>query len=167
MLLSKSLKTVITGNHAFLIIAVLLYAVFSDLSAQNITINHDLTFGNVFAGIPKSVSRHTPGEAAEFSIAGTAHAEITIDFALPTYLHTTGANMQLIFNSTDCALDSSALPNQTSPGYDGITPWHTITYRIGSSGLLVWLGGTVIPGLVQKSGSYTATIVMTVAYTGN
>ena len=36
-----------------------------------------------------------------------------------------------------------------------------------SNGLTIWLGGTAVPGLVQTSGSYTATIVLTVAYTGN
>jgi hypothetical protein len=144
-----------------------LYLAFSDSLAQSIAVNQNLAFGTVFPGVPKSVPHTTPGEAAEFFISGTAAAEVTVDFMLPPYLHTTGANMQLVFSNTDCALDSNATPNQTSPGYDSVNPWHTITYRIGSAGLMVWLGGTVVPGLVQKPGSYSATITMTVTYTGN
>ena len=75
--------------------------------------------------------------------------------------------MQLIFKDTDCALDSSAAPDQTDPGSDNLDPWHTITYRLGSNGLTIWLGGTVIPKLNQREGAYTSLIVLTVAYTGN
>lgn len=135
--------------------------------AQSITIVNDLTFGDVFPGIPKMVLKYTPGAAAEYLITGTAGAEITIDFTLPTYMNAGGYNMQLIFRENDCAADSSASPDQTNPGYDNIDPWHTITYRLGSSGLTVWLGGTVIPKLKQQQGDYSGAIVMTVNYTGN
>ena len=134
---------------------------------QSITVNTDLAFGDVFPGVPKEVSKYTPGAAAEFLITGTAGAEVTLDFTLPTYMSSGGWNMQLIFKEDDCAMDSSASPDQTSPGYDDIDPWHTITYRLGSAGLTVWLGGTTVPKLAQKEGSYTASIVLTVAYTGN
>jgi len=143
----------------------LLYA--PPASAQNITINNDLTFGDVFPGIPKEISRYTPGAAAEFLVTGTAGAEVTIDFTLPTYMNASGYNMQLVFHETDCAMDSTSAPDQTDPGHDNLDPWHTITYRLGSSGLTIWLGGMVIPGLHQKQGDYSGTIVLTVAYTGN
>ncbi len=135
--------------------------------AQNATVNNDLTIGDVFPGIPKTISKATPGSAAEFYITGTAGAEVTIDFTLPTYMSSGSWNMQLVFNESDCAMDSSASPDQTDPGYDDIDPWHTITYRLGSNGLTVWLGGMVIPRLNQLQGSYTGTIVLTVAYTGS
>ncbi len=135
--------------------------------AQNATVNNDLTFGNIFPGIPKTVSKATPGGAAEFYISGTAGAEVTIDFTLPTYMSSGIWNMQLVFNETDCAMDSSASPDQTDPGYNNIDPWHTITYRLGSNGLTVWLGGLVIPRINQLQGSYTGTVVLTVAYTGS
>ena len=135
--------------------------------AQNITVINDLTFGDVFPGIPKTVSRYTPGAAAEFLITGTAGAEITIDFTLPTYMNAGGYNMQLIFRETDCAMDSSSSPDQTDPAVDNIDPRHTITYRLGSSGLTVWLGGMVVPALKQNQGDYSGAIVMTVMYTGN
>ena len=135
--------------------------------AQNAIVNNDLSFGDIFPGIPKAIAKTTPGSAAEFFISGTAGSEVTIDFALPTYMNYGGNNMQLVFRETDCALDSSSTPDQTNPGSNNLDPWHTITYRLGSGGLTVWLGGLVIPKLQQREGSYTATIVLTVAYTGN
>lgn len=135
--------------------------------AQDITVNDNLSFGSIFPGVPKTVSKYTPGEAAEFHIAGTPNAEISIDFALPPYLHTTGDNMQIIFSTTDCAFDSSAAPDQTHPMEDNINPRHTIISRLGSNGLTIWLGGSVIPTLNQKPGDYSNVIVLTVGYTGN
>lgn len=138
-----------------------------DIHAQNAIVNNDLSFGDIFPGIPKTISKTTPGSAAEFFISGTAGSEVAIDFVLPAYMNSGGHNMQMVFRETDCALDSSATPDQTNPGSNNLDPWHTITYRLGSNGLTVWLGGMVVPKLMQKKGSYSAVIVLTVAYTGN
>lgn len=134
---------------------------------QNVTVNNDLTFGSVFPGIPKTITKYTAGSACEFQITGTAGDEITIDFTLPTYMNASGFSMQLIFNETDCAIDTSASPDQSDPEFDDLDPWHTLTYRLGSSGMLVWLGGAVVPTQRQQQGSYSASIVITVQYTGN
>ncbi len=135
--------------------------------AQSITVNNDLNFGDIFPGVPKTVSKTTPGFAAEFYVSGTPGAEVTVDFTLPTYMSSGFHNMQMVFTKTDCAMDSSASPDQTNPQHNNLDPWHTITYRLGSGGLTIWLGGMAIPKLSQDQGSYTATIVLTVAYTGN
>jgi hypothetical protein len=74
--------------------------------------------------------------------------------------------MNLIFSKTDCSMDSSASPTQSTPGYNNLDPWHTITYRLGSAGLKVWLGGQIVPKIIQAPGAYTGSIVLTVAYTG-
>jgi len=134
---------------------------------QNVTVNNDLTFGSVFPSIPKTITKYTAGSACEFQITGTAGDEITIDFTLPTYMNASGYSMQMIFNETDCAIDTSASPDQSDPEFDDLDPWHTLTYRLGSSGMMVWLGGTVVPAQRQQQGSYTASIVITVQYTGN
>ncbi len=134
--------------------------------AQNITINNNLVFGDVFPGVPKTITKYTAGAAAEYLITGTIGAEVTIDFALPTYMNDGGYNMQMIFTETDCSLDTRATPDQSSPERDNLDPWHTITDRLGPSGITVWLGGAVVPKLMQSDGSYSASIVITVAYTG-
>ena len=139
----------------------------SPVSAQNATAVSPLRFGDIYPGIPKKISKHDAGAAAEFYVSGVAGDEMAITFTLPTYMNFGAYNMQLIFGETDCAMDSSASPDQSNPGYNNLDPWHTITYRLGSSGLTIWLGGMVVPGLIQKPGNYTATIVLTVIPTGN
>lgn len=135
--------------------------------AQTATEINSLSFGNVFPGIPKSISKKDAGAAAEYHISGTAGAEVIVDLALPEYMNAGGFNMQLIFSEIDCALDTSATPDQSNPSLDDIDPWHTITYRLGSGGMTLWLGGTVVPKLIQPTGSYSAQIVLRVEYTGN
>lgn len=134
---------------------------------QTVTADQDLAFGDVFPGVPKTVEKSS-SSAAEFTVTGTVDAEVTIDFDLPGYLYTTGANMPVYFYETDCAVDTTDPPDQTSPSLDDQNPYNTITYRIGSSGRIkIWLGGQLMPGLTQKSGDYTAPIRVTVTYTGN
>ena len=137
------------------------------VSSQTITVNNNLIFGDVFPGIPKTISKNTAGYSAEFHVDGTAGNELTVEFTLPSYMNRSGFNMQMIFNETDCAMDSSATPDQSNPGYDDLDPWHVITYGLGLNGLTIWLGGTVVPKLTQLNGDYTAQIVLTVTYTGN
>lgn len=137
------------------------------VSAQTITINNDLLFGNIFPGIPKSVTKYTAGFAAEFLVTGTAGSEISIDFTLPTYMSQGGFNMQMIFTETDCSFDARATPSQSAPENDNQDPWVTLYDRLGSAGVVIWLGGTIVPKLYQKTGSYSASIVLTVAYTGS
>ncbi len=159
------LCTVLPMRFFFIIVTVLLLAATTS-QAQTITLNNDLIFGNIFPGIPKTITKYTAGSAAEFHIAGTNGAEISIQFALPTYLHSSGFNIELLFFETDCSIDSLPTPDQVSPLFDNLNPWTTLLYRIGSGGLTIWLGGTAIPRVVQPPGSYSATIVLTVAYTG-
>lgn len=138
----------------------------ADLRAQNITIINDLTVGNMLPGVPKVVSKRDAGSAAEFHISGIAGDEMSINFTLPTYMNTGTSNMQMVFTKTDCAMDSSATPDQSSPGYDDLNPWQTITYRLGANGLTIWLGGMAIPRINQQPGNYSAVIVLTVTPTG-
>lgn len=147
----------------------LMFTVFLGTSSfgQNVSLNNDLVFGSVFPGIPKTITKYTAGSACEFQISGTAGDEITIDFTLPTYMNAGGFNMQMIFHETACAIDTAATPDQSDPEFDNLDPWHTLTYRLGSNGMTIWLGGMVVPTLRQQQGDYTASIVITVQYTGN
>ena len=135
-------------------------------TAQTITVNNDLVFGNMFPGIPKTITKYSASSAAEFHVAGTESSEISIQFTLPTYMNKSGFNIQLIFFDTDCAIDTLPSPDQASPLFDNLDPWTNLLYRIGSAGLTIWLGGTAVPKVVQPPGAYSATIVLTVAYTG-
>lgn len=134
--------------------------------AQTITINNDLVFGAVFPGTPKSIDKKTAGAAAEFLISGSTGSEVTIDFSLPTYMSTGSYTMQMIFMETDLSIDTQPNPDQSNPELDNLNPWRTTTDRLGAQGITCWLGGTVVPRLAQPQGSYSAIVVLTVAYTG-
>ena len=155
------------GLWTSLVCGALVLALAVSVPAQTITINNNLLFGNIFPGIPETVTKYTAGAAAEFLVTGTAGSEISIDFTLPTYMSQGGFNMQMIFTETDCSFDARATPSQSAPENDNQDPWSTLYDRLGSSGLVIWLGGTIVPKLYQKSGAYSASIVLTVAYTGS
>ena len=135
-------------------------------AGQAITINNDLVFGAVLPGIPKTIAKTQAGSAAEFLINGTAGAEITYVFALPTLLIASGSSMQIIFTKTDAAVDNRTTPDQSLPQKNNLDAWHTITDTLGINGSMIWLGGQVVPKLRQEQGSYSASIVLTVTYTG-
>jgi len=140
----------------------------STVNSQTISVVSNLSFGNVFPSVPKAVSKHTAGAAAEFHVSGTAGSEVQITFLfLPTYINQSGFTLSVIFSNTDCAMDSSATPNQSNPGYDDLNPWQPLTYRLGMNGLSIWLGATAIPSIGQKPGSYSGPIQVRVQYTGN
>lgn len=135
--------------------------------SQTVAGIQDLAFSNIFPGAPKTVSKKS-ADAMEFTVTGTVDAEVALVLTLPDYMSTTGASMPLFFFNTDCQIDSAATPNQASPTYDDLNPHQTLTYSLGpNGGLTLWLGGQVVPRLVQKSGSYTATVRLTATYTGN
>lgn len=131
---------------------------------SGVSVVNDLTFGNVLGGVPKKIDKATPGPAAEYLVTGIAGSDVTIEFTLPTYMNDGTYNMQMIFFNTDCSMDSSASPDQTSPDYNNLDPWDVISYAIGSGGITIWLGGKVIPRLLQDPGSYTADVVITVTF---
>jgi hypothetical protein len=136
--------------------------------AQSISVVSNLTFGNVYPNVPKVISKTTAGAAAEFHVSGTAGSEVQITFLyLPTYINQSGFTLNVIFANTDCAIDSSATPNQSNPMVNNLNPWQPIIYRLGMNGLSIWLGGTVIPNLGQKPGNYSGPIQVRVQYTGN
>jgi len=135
-------------------------------TGQNPSKINDLLFDNVFPGIPKTVSKYTSGKAAEFLVTGNAGDEVLVDFTLPRYMSKDGFNMQIVFTDTDCSMDSSSTPDQSNPGNDNLDPWETITYMLGSGGLSIWLGGTLVPGLGQPPGAYSAIVELTITPTG-
>ncbi|MCP4706800.1 MAG: hypothetical protein GY865_19555, partial [candidate division Zixibacteria bacterium] len=109
-----------------LTLSVLLFLIlstdFAVAQVSGVSVVNDLTFGGVLAGVPKKVDKATPGGAAEYLVTGIAGSDVTIEFALPTYMNDGTYNMQMIFNNTDCAMDSSSSPDQTSPDYDNLDP---------------------------------------------
>ncbi len=138
------------------------------LQAISVRGNHDLMFETVMPGTPKTVDKATTGRAGEFEITGYLSAEISIDFTLPpALLLDSTAAMPISFSNTDASYDDGSGGGQTTP-VAFINPNGPLTLRLGTGGqMLLWIGGTVDPGITQTGGDYAADITLTVAYTGN
>ena len=120
----------------------------------------NLTFGTVLPGIPTSVPHNHPRFSGEFEIQGTASASVRVELSLPLALVASGgATLPIAFASSDGSHDfPHGLPHRTL--FDPHVP---VVAALGPNGKLnVWLGGTVSPVPGQTSGTYVATISITV-----
>jgi hypothetical protein len=121
-----------------------------------------LAFGNVYPGLAKTVA---PADAAagKLSVAGFAGAEVAISFTLPGNL-TSGANSLPVGSWSGLHHTSNSTAGATA-----FTPSATATNAnlSATGGLWVFLGAQVTPAVGQIAGTYTSTVTMTVAYTGN
>jgi hypothetical protein len=129
------------------------------LQPITITKNNDLLFGNVFPGVNSTVA--VTGSAAQFTLAGTASANVNLSFTLPTNL-TSGANNLPIGTWTGYH-NATASP---SSGGTAFTPSASATASAfsGSGALSVYVGGTVQPAANQTAGTYTGTLTLNAAY---
>ena len=160
----------------FVSIAIAALVIAAPLSAQSnsvaatadvvtpLTVNSlaPLAFGNVYPGLAKTVA---PADAAagKLSIAGFAGAQVAISFTLPATL-TSGANTLPVGSWSGLHNGSNSTTGATA-----FTPSATATNAnlSGTGGLWVFLGAQVSPAVAQIAGSYSSTVTMTVAYTGN
>ena len=138
------------------------------ISAITIIGTNDLRFGTVIPGLDKTVDKSSVGFAGEWQINGNSGAEITFDFILPDsiFLADSSNGMRLNFTNTDVSYDDETGGGQTVPA-GIINPNGPSVQNLGIGGtLLVWIGGTVFPGLTQTGGDYAGDIVLSIAYTG-
>ncbi len=140
----------------------------------SVSADTQLKFGNVSQGVPKKVNRTATGvdtTAAIFSVSGEDLAGITIQFTLPQYMYnSSGDQMQIIFENDNCTIDSLA-GTPDSPGggaWVGENPYNLPGANIGATNgsTSIYLGGKVVPSMQQAAGSYSADIVISVAYDG-
>jgi hypothetical protein len=121
----------------------------------------DLTFVEVFPGIPRSVFRHDPRHAGLFELQGPPEASVRVEFVLPTaLLANDGTPLPILFGPEDAFADfSRGRPPRGRP----FDPHGPAISTLGPNGrLYLRLGGTVQPAPLQPGGTYRATIVMTV-----
>jgi len=139
------------------------------LPSMSVTGDNDLIFGTVLPDVDKSVDKATSGFAGAFHIQGNNGSEVTVDFVLPTDLHTSDSSstMTIVFTDTDASYDDETGGGQSSPA-GVIDPRGLTTLNLGASGAMdIWLGGTVRPSITQTGGNYAADVTLTVTYTGN
>lgn len=124
-----------------------------------------LTFGTVLAGVPWVVPRTDVANTAQFEIRGERQAEVLVTFLLPVALTGPGtAALPLSFGPADGGYSPDDNIARASP-FDPHVPNPVVLPTNGRG--TVYLGGTVSPPPSTPAGAYTATLTLTVAYTGN
>ena len=154
------------------------------LAVLIVTAEQDLEFGDVMQGVTKAASKTSLTAAGRFKIVGEEGKEISLYMQMPDYLWndslTTGAGsdedrMVVAFSSTDVDL---AFTDASTPAAHGLNPTadqdpHNLgeatlgNGNVGEQVCWIFLGGTVFPTVDQRTGVYSADVVLTAAYTGN
>jgi hypothetical protein len=126
----------------------------------NITGVRGLTFGAVFPGVPRVISRTDPASAGQYDIGYAKFSPIQLTFTLPSVMvGPAGATMPLVFGSSDAGYSSpETITSQV--GFDPRVPFSTALDKNGRAA--VFIGGTAQPLPSQRAGAYTATITLTV-----
>ena len=139
------------------------------VAALTVTAAASLAFGNVYAGVAKTVA-NDDAAAGVFTVAGTAGDVFQAFLNLPEYLWSTTANqrLDLTFTDTDAAIDLTGNVDPDTHGQGSTDPrgLGSITLPAGGS-VAIFLGGKVTPKAYQAAAAdYTADIVLTVWYEG-
>jgi hypothetical protein len=118
----------------------------------------DVRFGNVLAGVAKTVLRTDASAAGRYDIITPGNVFILIRFTLPAVM--TGpaaATMPISFAGTTAGYsDAQSITSQI-----GFSPSVGTIRRTTDGRAAVFLGGRVTPGGAQTAGSYTANITLT------
>jgi len=129
------------------------------LTPINVNGAQQLSFGNVFPGVNKSVAVADLTNAGRFDVTGQANAPVTLSFTLPVTLSSC---------SNTLPIDSYAgvrADNNLETGGIGFVPGASNAATLSAAGLLyIWVGARVTPATNQAQGTYTGTITMTVVY---
>ena len=124
-----------------------------------VTKNNDLSFGNVFPGLDKTIAV-TVGGAAKFTVSGQASTPVNLTFTLPATIASGGNNLTINswtghYNTVDAPTGGTSFTPSPSAT--------TATLAVGGS-LYVYVGATAAPTASQAAGSYSGTMTMTVVY---
>ncbi len=119
-----------------------------------------LTFGAVFPGVPRVISRSDAANAGQFDVGQAKFANIQLTFTLPSVMvGPAGATMPLVFGANDAGYSSP----ETITSQVGFDPRVSFTTALDKNGrAAVFIGGTAQPLASQRAGAYTATITLTV-----
>jgi hypothetical protein len=124
-----------------------------------VTKNNDLSFGNVFPGVDKSIAV-TAGGAAKFTVAGQASTPVNLTFTIPATIASGGNNLTLAswtghHATTDVTTGGTTFTPSASAASATLS---------GTGGLFVYVGATAQPTSTQAAGSYSGPMTMTVVY---
>lgn len=123
-----------------------------------------LDFGLLFSGTPSRVSRFDALRAGQFELRGAKGSEIRVDLGLPaTMTGPGGAKLPLQFVPGDGGYARDGIIGTAAP-FDPGAP--LITTLSDNGRLYLYLGGTATPAAAQSAGTYSGTVILTIAYTG-
>jgi len=144
------------------------------LAVLAVTSTHDLAFGDVLQGVPKTADKTVVVDAGVFQVTGAGGKEISMHLQLPDYLWNSTNEDRLVisFSDTDADIDTTAAGTPAVHGLGAVVdqnPKNLSDMVIGATDniLQIFLGGTVFPTVDQRADAYTADIILTVAYTGS
>ncbi|MFZ5622842.1 MAG: hypothetical protein ACOY71_00250 [Gemmatimonadota bacterium] len=125
--------------------------------------DRDLDLGRTFPNSTRAVQPTDP-KAGAFALAGAPDAEVTINFTLPAYLTSGPDQLPIAFGPGAAGFNRANAPAGTTP----FNPASPLTTRLdaGTGRLWVFVGGAVTP-TSQPPGTYTGTITLNAAFTGN
>jgi hypothetical protein len=129
-------------------------------SPITVTGAQNLSFGNVFPGVVKTVAYSDATNAGQFSVTGQASTPVTYSFSLPANLTSAGNNLPIgswsgYVNTTSSTSGGSAITPSATPAGATLS---------GSGALYFFVGATVTPANNLPAGSYTGTVTLTVSY---
>jgi hypothetical protein len=118
-----------------------------------------ITFGAVFPGVPRPITRTDPANSGQFDIKGPK-GDVLLSFVLPTTMAgPAGAQMPIAFGSSDAGFSQS----QSIGSQIGFDPRQPFTATLSNNGRgSVFIGAIANPTTSQRAGPYTATITLTV-----
>jgi hypothetical protein len=123
-----------------------------------------LDFGILFAGTPARISRFDALRAGQFELRGAKGSEVRIDLGLPPAMAGAGgAKLPLQFAAGDGGYGRDGIIATAAP-FDPRAP--LVTTLSANGRLYLFLGGTATPAARQSAGTYSGTVIVTIAYTG-
>jgi hypothetical protein len=125
----------------------------------NVVGAQQLSFGNVFPGVNKTVAATDLTNAGRFDVTGQASTPVTLSFTLPATLSSGGNTMPIVSFTGEYALVATQVGGFLFAPAAGANP--TLS---GTGALFVWVGAQVQPATNQVAGVYTASVTMTVVY---
>ena len=118
----------------------------------------NLSFGNVFPGVPATVALTDPG-AGRYDVLGQASTPVTLSFtAVP-------ANLAFGINNLPVSFTAGHNTANDATSASGFSVASGASTALSAGGtLFVFLGGTVTPAVNQAAGTYTGTVTLQVSY---
>jgi hypothetical protein len=123
-----------------------------------------LGFGSLIPGVAVHILKSDPAASGQFDLRGARNSQVQIQFTLPpSLLGPSGATLPLSFGASDAGFSTAgSITSQTTFDPNAAT----LGFLSNTGRASVFLGGSAVPAPAQRAGAYSATITLTVTYTG-